>query len=444
LTVHWDGKILEDITGNEVVDRLPVLISGSGENQLLSVPKIDHGTGKDSANAVHQAVSDWNLTDKVKGMCFDTTASNTGRKNGACVLLEQKMEKDLLWFPCRHHITELILEAAVSPTLQPSSGPDIQLFKRFKTNWKMLDLTTFDRLENYPQQEKEKIIAFASRQMNEQQPRDDYKELLELTIILLGGIPSTGIKFKKPGAYHRARWMAKLIYSMKIFMFKKQFKITAKEEKGLTEICWFSVSIYIKHWFSAPSAASAPRNDLCLLKNLNNYKTTNEQLANTVLQKFMNHLWYLSEELIALAFFDDEISHDTKQKMKEALTLPSDPDPPKKTKIDIETIEQKQLEDFVTANTMSFFKILGLSSSFLNKPVEDWPLEESFWIAKNVVTHMKVVNDIAERGVKLIEDYNKIITNDEQQKQYLLQVVSNYRKKLPDKTNKNLISLTKQ
>lgn len=88
----------------------------------------------------------------------------------------------------------------------------------------MLDLTSFDRLENYLQQEKEEIIAFASRQMNEQQPHNDYKELLELTIILLGGTPSTGIKFKKPGAYHRGRWMAKLIYSMKIFMFKKQFK----------------------------------------------------------------------------------------------------------------------------------------------------------------------------------------------------------------------------
>lgn len=103
LFVHWEGKLLEDITGNEVVDRLPVLISGSGENQLLGVPKIDHGTGKDSANAVHKAVSDWNLTDKVKGMCFDTTASNTGRKNGACVLIEKKkMEKDMLWLPCRH------------------------------------------------------------------------------------------------------------------------------------------------------------------------------------------------------------------------------------------------------------------------------------------------------------------------------------------------------
>ena len=43
--VHWHGKLLEDITGNETVDRLPILISGSGKEQLLGVPKIDRGTG---------------------------------------------------------------------------------------------------------------------------------------------------------------------------------------------------------------------------------------------------------------------------------------------------------------------------------------------------------------------------------------------------------------
>ena len=42
-----------------------------------------------------------------------------------------------------------------------------------------------------------------------------------------------------------------------------------------------------------------------------------------------------------------------------------------------------------------------------------WHEEGSLFVAKNVVTHLKVVNAIAVRGVKLIEEYNKIITNDE-------------------------------
>jgi len=51
-----------------------------------------------------------------------------------------------------------------------------------------------------------------------------------------------------------------------------------------------------------------------------------------------------------------------------------------------------------------------------------------------------VVNDVAERNVKLIEEYNTILTKDEDQKQYLLQVVNEYRKKYPD-SKKSTLSL---
>jgi len=40
LTICWDGKILPDITGKESVDRLPILVSGVGVDQLLAVPKL--------------------------------------------------------------------------------------------------------------------------------------------------------------------------------------------------------------------------------------------------------------------------------------------------------------------------------------------------------------------------------------------------------------------
>src|SRR6218665_1457210 len=58
---------------------------------------------------------DWSVADRVKAMCFDTTSSNTGHQAGACILLEQKLERDLLYLACRqtrHHIMELILAAA--------------------------------------------------------------------------------------------------------------------------------------------------------------------------------------------------------------------------------------------------------------------------------------------------------------------------------------------
>lgn len=42
------------------------------------------------------------------------------------------------------------------------------------------------------------------------------------------------------------------------------------------------------------------------------------------------------------------------------------------------------------------------------------------------------MNDAAERGVKLITDFNSKITKYEEQKQFLMQTVYGYRHKYPD------------
>lgn len=41
---------------------------------------------------------------------------------------------------------------------------------------------------------------------------------------------------------------------------------------------------------------------------------------------------------------------------------------------------------------------------------------------------MKVVNDLAERRVVLIQEFNSSITHNEEQKQFLLQVVEDHRR----------------
>ncbi|XP_022825785.1 uncharacterized protein LOC111355908 [Spodoptera litura] len=104
LVIHWDGKILPDITGNKKVDRLPILISGNDTEKLLCVPKLIAGTGESMSAAVYDAMEQWNITNQVQAMSFDTTASNTGAKNGACALLEAKIGRELLWLACRQKI----------------------------------------------------------------------------------------------------------------------------------------------------------------------------------------------------------------------------------------------------------------------------------------------------------------------------------------------------
>ena len=49
---------------------------------------------------------------------------------------------------------------------------------------------------------------------------------------------------------------------------------------------------------------------------------------------------------------------------------------------------------------------------------------------------MRVVNDTTERGVKLFEEFNRIITNDEEEKQYLLRVMEANQKAVQTQTTK--------
>lgn len=53
---------------------------------------------------------------------------------------------------------------------------------------------------------------------------------------------------------------------------------------------------------------------------------------------------------------------------------------------------------------------------------------------------VKVVNDVAERGVALIQKFNATITQSEEQKQFLLQVVEKHRKLYQNCNKINLIS----
>ena len=89
---------MQDLTRKTYVKRLPITVSGLGIKQLLKIAKIPIESGQPQANAVILALEEWGLAEKVVEMFFDTTASNTGRKNEACILTEAKLEKTFYIF----------------------------------------------------------------------------------------------------------------------------------------------------------------------------------------------------------------------------------------------------------------------------------------------------------------------------------------------------------
>jgi len=132
------------------------------------------------------------------------------------------------------------------------------------------------------------------------QPRHDYLELPDLALLFLGETLPEEVIFRPPGAMHHARWMWKAIYSLKVWMFRSEFHLTAKAERGLLNMCLFIVMLYIDLWFTASDPVKAPASDLQFIKNLVKFSDVHRPIANGVLNKVGSHLWYLSERNVSL------------------------------------------------------------------------------------------------------------------------------------------------
>lgn len=275
----------------------------------------------------------------------------------------------------------------------------------------------------------------------------DYREFLELAYTFLGGIPPRGIKFRTPGAMHHARWLSKAIYCLKMFMFQEQFKLRKQEFNGLRQICIFLVVIYLKAWFIAPCSIKSPQQDLEFMQDLVEYKTINAEISKAGSVKFSGHLWYLSEKLAALSLFDKQVPIEIKTKMvhysmkhRESTTLNAKRVSVKNTNLDSFTF--KDISDFITKRSTTIFHQFGLSTTFLDINPDQWETNESYNNCLSVLQKMKVVNDIAERGVALIEQFNDSLTKNEDQKQYILQVVQMHRKRFPNSNKNNYSTAT--
>ncbi|XP_050531470.1 uncharacterized protein LOC126900072 [Daktulosphaira vitifoliae] len=133
LVLHWDGKLLPGIINRAKVDRLPILVSFEGVSQLLGFPKIESDSGENQVNAIFDLLQVWDVKNKIQALCCDTTASNTGRLNDACILLKQLLERNVLYLPCRRHILELVLKNVFKVKLNLcTTGPVVSIFKNLK------------------------------------------------------------------------------------------------------------------------------------------------------------------------------------------------------------------------------------------------------------------------------------------------------------------------
>ena len=235
------------------MNRLAVVAVQEEENQLLCVTKTEDSTGKVEADAEKEAINNWGLSEGIIACCFDTTSSNSG----SCVLLQQLLNRQLLWLACRHHIPELILKAAFQSLFGKTTSPVETLFSTLKSSWKSLDLSNLSCPPSTAcyRSSVDSILEFLDDRLlsdNLQHlTRGDYKELLELSKVCFGGNierkKTYSYQLSRPGADHHARWVSQCLYIIKLSLVQHQIDtISPQTKKKINTMASFILFVYIK------------------------------------------------------------------------------------------------------------------------------------------------------------------------------------------------------
>lgn len=230
--------------------------------------------------------------------------------------------------------------------------------------------------------------------------------------------------------------MARVIYSLKIHLFREQFHATNREKRGIVRFVLIALQLYVPAWYEAPVATSAPQNDLSYMKALLRYKDQDPAISKVSATVFGRHLWYLSEHLVGLGLFDENVSHEKKRRMLGAMRDKQGMEKPH-NRLTMESSLSgvgKTLADFCSTNSKKLVADLGMvGAEFLGEDPDIWSRSPSYRSCRQRAASLSVTNDRAERGVALMQEFNLALTTDEKQRQFLFQVVEQHRCEHPKK-----------
>ena len=213
-------------------------------------------------------------------------------------------------------------------------------------------------------------MAWALEQLERKTwPREDYKELLDL-LIIIPGVKVIGFCFK-----------SKVICNLKIFLLSKIFEISPEEQVQVNKITEFTVLFYVKYWLETPLPSSAARIDLEFMDHMLQYRLTRPRIAFAVLQSCNRHLRYITPQLIPIALADKKLEDNYKEQITKALHHCQHADncsgKPSFPLLESGAGEsRKNLASLMTSDSLLVLKLLGLlgPQDWLQTPASLWHL----------------------------------------------------------------------
>ena len=213
------------------------------------------------------------------------------------------------------------------------------------------------------------------------------------------------------------------------------------------------------YWFKAYLPEAAPALDLLYIALMKKYEGVNPEVAKPCLQSLSRHEEYLTEELCILCLADENLPDSVREAVAEELLRVNRQEgdfelgKPKFPKIQSslfwDEVDEDEvlmsLQKLVGRRSWSLFNILSMTEDeldWLEADVKSWSSNPGYKKFADFVKSLAVVNDSAERGVKLIQDFVGS-TSDESLRQDMMLAVSDHRIKKPGKnlTKKTLADI---
>jgi hypothetical protein len=118
--------------------------------------------------------------------------------------VEKHLGRKLFYLACRHHVHELVLREVWEMPFGKDQGPTYTPFQKLQSTWDKLDMTSKTSFSILPvngatmQDQRKKMCRLlmdivTGHAEKVSLPRDDYKELIELSLIVLGEKPPAGL-----------------------------------------------------------------------------------------------------------------------------------------------------------------------------------------------------------------------------------------------------------
>jgi len=471
--LHWDGKCMKGFKHvDKKVEKLAVVLtctskSNAFSEKVLDVCEIPNSSAEECFKAVTDVLEKEGpeLKPLILGGVFDTTAVNTGWKNGVMVKLEKYIGEKLLHIHCRHHIFERICSDIVAAVLGDTNAPEYTIYQDLTSAWASVNTCDYSsfHLHHLPKSIRpiaEDFICFAQAILKEDESdftvKDDYRELLQLGLLLFDSIPrdSPTLPVRSIGCISNARWMSKVICEQKIALYSHQLcqlgmlksNIDVEQHRNLA---LFLTLFYVKPWLQCPLPFEAAVNDLNLFNHISNLQCKQDlppyfhKFIAATLNRLDAHLWYVSEEMVFLALFSKQISDTEKEQCRKELLKNE-----RKSNITLQklgkmvTPELKKgtkIKSLIGPNSFLIPTRMKVEAKFLKVRASEWEQDSSYNFFENALGKLQVTNDAAERAILLAKTYHNKLTTAPAQRSNLYQVVPELRKKIPDKRKTTLL-----